>query len=572
MKKSRIITILLCLVMLFSIVACGSKNGTDTSVNTGGNTGGQTSNEGTGSGSNTGGQTNNEGSSPSGNTGGSTNSGVAERSKTVNLGMEGKLTKLNPNDSTDSDTMMCLDMVFEGLLYGDHNDNYFPQLATEWTVADDGMSYTFKLREGVKFHNGEDFNADTVVFNIDYIIENRLLISAGSGFPELDSIEKLGEYEVIINMNTPRWDAHSNFSTIRMIPKGAYEEYGDNFFYDQIMYGTGPWIFEEWVDGQFCRYSKNKEYWDIANHDSYFEEAYIRFVTEASSAIAAHLSGGIEAYVGGGIGDDDLLKYVGSEQKTEIIHFDVARFTEFTMNFNGDSVFRDIKVRQALDMAIDRQALIDAFFPEAKIPSHGVFNPSVKGADSSIPDAVYDPVAAKKLLDESSYDGRQIKFLCRQGDWQEEVCLVVAEMWQQIGFNVVMDYYDFSVFMAMITEANYEIRNLTTGHGNGSPRGFINQLGNTTVKSYNGFNTLDGAEEVMPLVQQYLRAADDATRIELAQQINRLCSAMVAPRIVLVYHNLAHAVDYGISGILFYPDGQFRFQYVDWQPGHSYQG
>ena len=92
------------------------------------------------------------------------------------------------------------------------------------------------------------------------------------------------------------------FTATFCFPNEAYEEYGDQLWLDQIMIGTGPWVWDEWVDGQYLHLTKNPDYWKKDEYDPYYEEFYMRFLTEESSAIAAQLAGDIDAYISvGGI-------------------------------------------------------------------------------------------------------------------------------------------------------------------------------------------------------------------------------------------------------------------------------
>jgi ABC-type transport system substrate-binding protein len=198
------------------------------------------------------------------------------------------------------------------------------------------------------------------------------------------------------------------------------------------------------------------------------------------------------------------------------------------------------------------------------LPSGGVFNPGVEGHDPSIPTPEFNPDLARELLANSTYDGRRVELLVRTGDWQEDVAVVVMEMARAVGFDMHLDLVDFSVFLPRLTTGEFDVFNLTTGHIQSSARTVLFEI--PTNMRRNDIHNMPGSQPIIDVAAQWMAEVDMDRRNELAQEANRLISELTAPRIVLMEHTQTQAVDYGITGIRFLPDGTFQFQYVDFDP------
>lgn len=487
-----------------------------------------------------------------------------ERSKTVNIAFNAKPRTLDPHNWNDQGSETTIRMCYQTLIYTDHTSSgYTPMLAESWDIAPDGKSWTFYLRKNVFWHNGDPFDADDVVCTFERLSErrNELLIFTAY-LKAFESVEKIDQYTVKVNFKEPFPTAGNSFRAIYIIPHKAYEEHGDDLFHKQIYYGTGPWKLAEWKDGEYSHFVKNENYWDKENYDPYFEEVYIRHITQPSSAVAAHVAGDLDVYCpGGGINNDLLHLYAGTEDRIELVTYETNQNVWIGFQFEGDSIWNDINARKAFVAGIDVQLIIDTIKGGKGVIPNGYWHKSVTGYDGSIPSFKYDPELAKELLAQTAYNGEELRMMTNPNlSDGESIGLAIVDMLKDIGFNISFKVEDSTIYNNRRNEGDYDIYLIQTSFVDGVPYRQLNLiLNDTDHKNYVN-------EEMFDLIRQYNVEMDREKSVKLVQQVNRMMCELVAPEVSLFHTEVTCARDYGITGVDFYPDGLFNFSWVDYDP------
>ena len=224
-----------------------------------------------------------------------------------------------------------------------------PVLATSWEANEDGTVWTFNLREGVTFHDGTPFNADAVLLNIPKLQEEYM-----TTLPNLDSLEKVDEHTVAFLMEqpTPNLPQLIAYFSSAMLSPGAVGEDGR----PTAPVGTGPFVFVEYIEDDSIVLRRNDDYW---GEPVRLAEVTFKYIPDASTRLAALQAGDIDAIADVGSlqpeqasvikGDDDLVLF---EQGVATTHY---------LTFNsGKPPFDDVRLRQAVSKAIDRQGLVDS--------------------------------------------------------------------------------------------------------------------------------------------------------------------------------------------------------------------
>jgi len=492
------------------------------------------------------------------------NAAIVPTKTTVNIAIGENLFDLNPLNTSSLPARIVAFNVFEPLVESDHKGTsgvFTPCLATKWERDETGKIWTFTLRQGVKFHNGEDFTSADVVATYQRLIEAGNTLSVHSQFwAYLSDVVAIDDYTVQIITTEPFASTLISVAFTPIISAKAWAELGDTPWDNQYMYGTGPWVFDEWVDGAYTHFTKNENYWNKTIYDPQFEDMYIKYILEPSSAIAAHLSGDVDAYIpSNGINVELLPLYNGTENTTQLITMKTGTFNYFGFNC-ATGAFADQNVRLAFDYAIDRQTIADTIFGGAASVPNSVVLDVTPGYDTDLAPYTYDPELATEYLAKSTYDGHEIVLYSSSGlNKSEDQLLVVSEMLNAVGFNTTVSVLEGATFSDIRKKGEYEvflINDMTVG---GDLAKYLSQkiLNDTHKHGYEN-------EEMMTLVNNILTELDPATRADLLSQYAVLTREVAAPHSILAQFIATYAIDYGIVGIDLWTDGTFGFKYVDY--------
>jgi ABC-type transport system substrate-binding protein len=407
---------------------------------------------------------------------------------------------------------------------------------------------------------------------VERVVSNDQLVFRTYYAPTLQSAEKIDEYTVKVNFSEPFPDAGNAFSALYIINSKAHKEMGDDLFHNQLLYGTGPWILDEWIDGQNSKFHKNPNYWNRAEYDPYFENVELVYIAEPSSAIAAHLSGTIDKYsANGGISMDMVPLYDGTEDRIELVEYETCTSYTMGLSFKEGSPWLDDKLREAFDLCIDRQTLIDTIFggTGASMPV-GSLHKYMIGYDESLGEPEYNPDRAKQLVAESTYDGRPIEILIHPQIIQgEEAALALVDMAKAVGINMVVKSEEFAVYTTRQNGGDYDLFIVSVSATDGNPFRSLEQI----IQNYNKpeMQNWPRHQELFALIEETMgvKGMDTARRAEYAKQINKFMFENHLPTIKLIYRNAVQAQNRGLAGIDYWRDGLMNYAYVDWDPAKA---
>jgi peptide/nickel transport system substrate-binding protein len=325
--------------------------------------------------------------------------------------------------------------IFEGLVWLDDDNNVLPALAESWEISEDGTEYIFHLREGVKFHNGADFTAEDVVTS--WIAGKDPANAYAYVHERADSVEVIDDYTVKIT--TPEPDPLFLIIPARdwaMIPTDYYNEVGLAGIEENPI-GTGPFKFVEWVKGERIVLEAFEDYWD--EELPKVASLVFRPIPESSTRVAAVQTG--EIHIANRLSSEEAQSLLGVPD-VQVVRYPVDRVYYIAFNNLTSGIGQpteDVLVRQAMNYAVDRQAIIDALFDGFADLSTGYITPGNLGYNDSIEPYPYDPDRARELLAEAGYpDGFEIGFACPIGAYTnfEQVCEAVAGYFADVGITL----------------------------------------------------------------------------------------------------------------------------------------
>lgn len=284
--------------------------------------------------------------------------------------------------------------VFEGLTRIDENGAVQPLLAESWEVSDDGKVYTFKLHQGVKFHDGTDFDAGDVKFSLDRARAEDSVNAQKGLFAGIEAVEVVDPHTVKVTLSSPAGNFLFNMGwgdAVIVAPESA----GDNTT-DPV--GTGPFRLGNWARGASVTLTRNDAYW---GEPVALSSATFRFIPDPAAAINALLAGDVDAFPN--FPAPEALPQIEADPRFAVVSGSTEGETILAMN-NRREPFSDLRVRQAISHAVDAQAVIDgAMFGQGTLigthfaPHHPAYDMSLNTAYS------HDPEKAKTLLAEAGY-------------------------------------------------------------------------------------------------------------------------------------------------------------------------
>lgn len=484
---------------------------------------------------------------------------VAEHGKTATVAVNENILSLDPHNQNISTGLTMGDLVFNKLLRSDHAGNYYNDLAKDYEISEDGLEWTITLQEGVQFHDGEAFNADDVICTYQRILDNPTLAESSNFWGHLKAIEKIDDYTVKLSLANASPATMIGLANTVILPDEAYGEMGDKLFTEQIMTGTGPWVFDEWIDGEYLHFTKNENYWDGGNN-SYFDDLYIRFVTEPSTAISAQITGEVDAYFNTAGIPTDLLGLYDGQDLCKVFPIESNAIDYLGFQCGENSVFKNPDVRRAFSMAIDRQGIADALFGGGSVPI-GIANSKTIGYDENLTSEYYEynPDAAKALLESTDYNGEEITISSLQ--LLNNTALAICDMVNAIGFNCNAEVLETATLADIRAKGDYDAFIVPASYVNGDLYQFI------MFRIYSDAHTSEYKnDELRALIEASNQEMDADARNELLKQVNEIIVNDCAPMVSLIQLENNESTNKGITGIDFTSDGLCMMRDIDYDP------
>ncbi|MEM7345651.1 MAG: ABC transporter substrate-binding protein, partial [Chloroflexota bacterium] len=303
----------------------------------------------------------------------------------------------NPHDYSSS--FVLLDLLYEPLVRYGQDGTIEPALAESWEISEDGLTWTFTLRQDVTFHDGTPFNAETVKWNMDRWVG----VDRHNWLPttsRIDSVEATDEFTVVLTLNQPYYPAMQDFTLVRPVRFLSSESVDQSGEFAQAI-GTGPWQVESIEDNQAVLV-RNESYWGEKPAP---EKLVIEVILDPQTRIAALLSGEVDIIGGEYLGGISLesLPVLERNEAINILNGDSLVSLYISTQYQKPP-FDDLRVRQALNMAIDRVGINNALFggkgeaAQNLMPSN---IPYVAFTDTDL--YQYDPEKAAGLLAEAGW-------------------------------------------------------------------------------------------------------------------------------------------------------------------------
>ena len=456
-------------------------------------------------------------------------------------------TTLDPYDHWNHGCYELQKMVYDHLVERDSTTGKIePSLATKWTIVD-SKTVNFELRQGVKFHNGEEFTAESVKMSLERFIKEELPMQ-GYRWTQLASVQVVDKYTVNVKLKTPLGSLFTSLAVTPMLsPKARKDGSGPKWTDSPI--GTGAFRFDKWSapDGKLS-VVRNPEYWGgpeylrgrLGNCEKFTFVGIPEIGSRVSALLAKdiHIAGWLTPETIGMVTRNPDLQtrsYVGADQA----------YLGFNLN---QKPLGDSRVRYAMSLAIDRQKILELINPMGQVAA-GYIPPGVVGYNPNLKPDPYDVERAKALLEEAGYgDGFSFEMHYKVGPWAKigDNMQMLRDYWKQIGIDCIVVEDEGSLFFKVRTEGTYGI--------------YVSQYGNLPMDPAEHLVArvmndpfVGGFPERDPEITKALRDADAMLDPVKREEAFKKADEMLidqgrGPWIVQFYPGYLYAWGYGVTG------------------------
>ncbi|NUH63741.1 ABC transporter substrate-binding protein [Sulfitobacter sp. S0837] len=382
------------------------------------------------------------------------------------VGLRAGPDSIDPHWSTLGSQAEALRHVFDTLVDVDEKLQLKPGLAVSWEPIDD-TTWEFKMREGVKFHDGTDFTAEDAKFSIERIPEVTGPMPMTLYTKYVDSVEVVDDYTLHVKTKGMAPSLPNDFTRLFVVPSETGMEAGNEEFNSgEKAIGTGPYTFVSWQPKGDLVLKRNDDYW---GGETAWETVTRREIPEDTSRVAALRSGEVDLinYVPASDylamkNDDEIDTFVSDSIYILNIAPSVKDEEPQPIKVNGEEVegnpLQDLRVRKALDLAINRDVLVNVVLEGLGTPANQLMPEGFFGYSPELGKREYDIEKAKELLAEAGYpDGFEIDFTCTNNRVPGDavVCEALAQMWSRLGLTVNAQALNGTVFFPAAAREEY---------------------------------------------------------------------------------------------------------------------
>ena len=454
---------------------------------------------------------------------------AAQPAGTLVVGLVAEPVNLDPAQVTDLNSNRVGRRIVETLVtFPDESTQVVPGLAESWAISKDGLKYTFKLRKGVGFHDGTPLNAEAVKFSTErQIIPEHPFNKLGKYpfanyfFGNVKAVEAVDPQTVEFILKEPRASflAVLTAGAASIVSPTAVRKLGVDYPLTPV--GTGPFKFVAWDRGQRVVLEKNAGYW---KHPVKIDRVIYRPIVEGQARLTELLTGALDLIVDT---PPDFVPQLESNPKVMVLKQVGVHVWYLGIN-NQKKPFDDKRVRQALNYAVNKEALVRDVLKGTGSFSRGPVLPNTWGADAALKAYPYDPERAKKLLAEAGYPSgfSTTLWVPESGSGMQlpvAMSTVIQSNLKAVGVNVALQTMEWGAYLAKLRTKEQDLFALSWMAGNEDPDLVMYPLLHSSQWTPNGPNrALYKNEKYDELLHQARLTTDQKKRAELYREAQRI--------------------------------------------------
>lgn len=368
-------------------------------------------------------------------------------SRTLTIGLPQDVKTMDLYAFNDHVSWMAINNMYNTLYKRNTRGDVVPDLAESYKNIDD-TTWEFVLKEGVKFHNGDELTAEDVKFSLERAATDETLLE-NSAYKSITEVKVVDPHtvQIITAEPNPLLLGVVARTSAAIYPKKYIDEKGIEYFNEHPV-GTGPFKFVEWQRGSHVTFEPFEDYYEGAVKD--WNKLVFRILPEASTRVGELLTGGVDIIPGVASNDWERIE---SNENTKLVSSVTNRVAHMVPKATPGSPMADPRVREAVELAIDKNLIIEKLFGGEGTPVRTRITPGNFGANEKLFDvALYDVDRAKKLLAEAGYkDGLELTIQSSSGRYNrdKEVAEMVGAMLENVGIKVNMEFPEWNTYLEL---------------------------------------------------------------------------------------------------------------------------
>lgn len=479
--------------------------------------------------------------------------------ETLRVGMVSDAETFDPQRYTLSIEARMLGDMFQGLVDIDAQGRPIPGMAESWTMSEDGLTYTFKLRPGLVWSDGTPLTVDDIVAgyrrafepataaqlaDLAYAIKNARAVAEGQMPSDQLGVAAPDAQTIVITLDAPRLtfiQLSGQFPLFFPSPRHVMSAAGEGWTKPGTMVSNGAYVLAEWTPGEKIRLEKNPRYWNAANVA--IDEIVFFPVEDAAAGLKRFRAGELDISSDFPLGQYEWLK---QNLPAETLVSPVSNVFFLSIN-HRQPPFDDSRVRLALTLAIDRETIVKKiFYDMGSVPAYGIFPASIPNwhtpaeADFSGTPLVERQAMARDLLAQAGYgpdNPIDVRLNFAIAESNRRLAPALVNMWKEIGATVRVEFGDTASLFQMLREHSFDMA-ASSWNGFADPEFYIDLARGGADRNYGGWSN----PEYDRLIAAAVVELDPAKRLELFRTADGIAMAEVAliPLTYGVSRNLVH--------------------------------
>ena len=368
----------------------------------------------------------------------------------LRIALSADVTTMDPHGPLLQSNVVVHKHIFDALTRFDGHGRIIPGLAESWSNPD-SLTWDLKLRRGVRFHDGSEFTAEDVVYSLERPLKLKELSGFASNVRVIAAKQVLDPHTIRLITSVPYGALLEDLAVVLIVSK--------DFDSGKTAVGTGPFRLVKYAPGDRVQLARHPEYWAGAPP---WDNVTLRIISAAPVRTAALLSDDVDAIENVSPADlprltkDTRFRFARAVSwRTIFLHLDQYRdvppgVTDKSGKPLASNPFKDLRVRQALSKAINREALVKQVMEGLAVPAGNIASPTVVGHEPAVKPDAYDPEGARRLLAEAGYpSGFQVSLATPNNRYvnDEQVALACAQMWSRIGVTTKVEAMPMAAYV-----------------------------------------------------------------------------------------------------------------------------